>query len=527
MIMRYMDFSIKKTAPLLGLMAVIILTAVLTFGWKYASYGETPFFRSVGLLAQETAITVFFTARHVASGGFASALLAFEGDPQKAEAASAARAIPVLTYHRITPTADDTANVPFSHFMDQMERLHRAGWRTITLGEYEAFMRGEIALPEKSFMITFDDGAQQSFYPTDPIFKILGFNAVQYIVVAGSERRRTTYYLSPPQIQQMLNTGRWEIGSHSYDAHHPYPTGPEPHQEGIFYSDKLWIAEESRLETDTEFRERVARDLMESRTALESTYGVTIDSFAFPFGGEAGIRSAQNYPEGESITIDEASRIYSLGWVQTEHKDYTYNYPGYRDFLHYRIHVDHDWDGKRLLAIMENGLPKNLPFYDDMKKNTGWQQSWGDVRAGEILQLASMPGETSASSILDGTQLWRTYETHMLAEWQSGSAFLLGNAKDARTYRACVFSEGGVQVQDTTESDSRVLARTQNARIVYGTDVQLGMRINPNSIDCLYDGRVVLSANVESRTGGIGVQVWNPELGEALLIIKEVSVELL
>jgi peptidoglycan/xylan/chitin deacetylase (PgdA/CDA1 family) len=39
-------------------------------------------------------------------------------------------------------------------------------------------MKGEKILPKKSFLLTFDDGRKDSFYPVDPVLKKLNYNAV-------------------------------------------------------------------------------------------------------------------------------------------------------------------------------------------------------------------------------------------------------------------------------------------------------------------------------------------------------------
>ena len=116
-----------------------------------------------------------------------------------------------------------------------MKTLKRAGWETVTLAEFESFMRGEQTLPEKSFLLTFDDGAKDSFYPVDPILAALDYEAVNFIIVESSEIPRTVYYLNPKEIARMIRSGRWAIGSHSFDGHRPYPVDASG-TTGIFFS---------------------------------------------------------------------------------------------------------------------------------------------------------------------------------------------------------------------------------------------------------------------------------------------------
>ncbi|HET8581193.1 MAG TPA: polysaccharide deacetylase family protein [Candidatus Paceibacterota bacterium] len=527
--MAYTDFSFKKVLPLSLFMIVLSAAIVTTFAWKADAFGSTPFFRAVRLFAEETAVYGIFAIRHYDHQLAAAA--ASVGGPDTAAAsvptASLAQAIPVLTYHRLGVFGSDNQNVSLQNFMDQMETLSANGWHTITLEQYEAFMKGKIALPAKSFLLTFDDGAQQSVYPVDPILKTLGFTAVEYIIVAASEEQGSTYYLSQAQIAHMLASGRWEIGSHSYDGHREYPTGPNG-ETGVFFADKLWLPDQDRLETSDEFAQRVTRDLTEAKQDLESTYGVTVNTFAFPFGGESGINAAGNFPQGESTSEQIASQIYDIGWLQTARKDFTYNYPAYAGFLQYRIHVDHDWDGQRLLAELENGLPKVLPYTDSMQENRGWMDSWGTVQAGGVLALSATSSQTSASSILDGSRLWKDYEFDATVSWHTGYAFLLADATNARTYRDCTFADGVVEIQDTTNASITTLKKRFDSSIKSGDDIPLGIRVSGDTISCLYDGNVVLTyEGLASRQGGIGVQAWNPQPGTAGLTVTHVAVSAL
>lgn len=499
---------------------VLLLTLTLsTFLWKQDVYGATPFFNAAKLFFEERLIYAGFALWHFSAQ---AARVVLPSVSSKEDAL--ARAIPVLTYHRLELTGEG-GNVTFFNFMDQMETLYAHGWRTITLSDYQAFMRGEKSLPEKSFLITFDDGAQQSFYPTDPVFRVLGFTAVQYVIVAGSETKESVYYLSPEQIRHMLKNGRWEIGSHSYDAHRPYTTDAQG-SGGTFYADKLWLPEEERLETDEEFRTRVSNDLRLSKEALEAAYGVPIRTFAFPFGGESGVETARNFPEGEEITVEEASKWYELGWVQTERKEYTLNYPAFPSFLQLRIHVEYDWDGEELLRVMENSLPKSLPFVDDMAEDQGWLASWGEVHTGDGLLLKAKPKESGASTLLDGSRLWHTYAMEATVEWSHGYAFLLGSASAAHTYRSCVFGAGEVQLQDTRERETTVLTKRADPNIQYGNEVRLGMRVESDHITCLYNGENVLTVSgVAASQGGVGVQTWSSVLGQAELAVRHLFVE--
>ncbi len=519
--MRFFELPFEKLLRVSLIGAGLVIAVIMTFIWKQATFGTTPVMSSAWLASEEATVTAGFRAYH--------ALRMWRTrDALIAEASTTSRpatAVPVLIYHRLALT-DDGANVSVASFADQMQTLYERGWRTITLKQYEAFKRGEISVPERSFLITFDDGAQQSVYPSDPVLATLGFTAVQYVIVVPSESEGSTYYLSSSQIKALLASGRWEIGSHSYDAHHPYPVDAQG-DTGVFYSDKLWLADQGRLETDDEFAQRVDNDLALSRSTLEGEYGTTVDTIAFPFGLEAGIKGANTYPGGEDVTVRRAAQHYAIGWEQSHRKDFTFEYQAFPQFMQYRIHVDHDWDGTELADFLEGGIPKSLPYDDSMAIDRGWRNAWGDVAAGGILQLKAVPTQTSASSILDGSRLWKDYETDVTASWQNGAFFVIGDALSSDTYRSCVFTDGQVAIQDTISGEDNRVAKAAAPIVTYGSGLVLGMRITPTAITCTYGGVDVLTAPIASRRGGIGVQTWNATPGTALATITHVSVHAL
>src|SRR3989339_479020 len=102
--------------------------------------------------------------------------------------------IPGLLYHGIIDKPDG-ANILLENFKDQMFALKKAGWQTISIEDFYAFTRGEKQVPDKSFLLTFDDGRKDSYYPVDPILKALDYNAVIFVISKYSLGQSSNYYL--------------------------------------------------------------------------------------------------------------------------------------------------------------------------------------------------------------------------------------------------------------------------------------------------------------------------------------------
>jgi hypothetical protein len=268
----------------------------------------------------------------------------------------------------------------------------------------------------------------------------------------------------------------------------------------------------------------VRSDLTRAKSALEADYGVAIDTFAFPLGNETGIEGAANFPEGAGITERVAEEIYDIGFLQTNDQGYPFNMPG-DQFISRRIHVDHDWDGARLLAVMENGLEKDLPYSDDFAENHGWISSWGALDLGRNnLTLTVLDDTSSASAFLDGTRFWDDYAFNASVNWSNGSVFLLADVVDARTYDLCTFTDGLVRAQSTENGETRVLAEARDPEFTYTENAQLGIRVRGAVIECLWNYESVVEAYDRTHGGGIGVQVWNSDLGEGTVQVKDILV---
>jgi len=91
-----------------------------------------------------------------------------------------AQSVPVLVYHGLPN--EGIGQLPDSVFIEQMKTLKDNGWNTISLEQFSAFIKGQGSLPEKSFLLTFDDGRKDTFYPADPLFRDLGYKAVIFAI---------------------------------------------------------------------------------------------------------------------------------------------------------------------------------------------------------------------------------------------------------------------------------------------------------------------------------------------------------
>lgn len=91
-----------------------------------------------------------------------------------------AKVVPVLMYHHVTP-AGGSLNCSPKNFKAQMEYLANHGYTTLTSKQFARFLNGE-PVPDKSVVLTFDDGYLDNYVYAHPILKKYELNAHMFLV---------------------------------------------------------------------------------------------------------------------------------------------------------------------------------------------------------------------------------------------------------------------------------------------------------------------------------------------------------
>lgn len=172
--------------------------------------------------------------------------------------------VAVLGYHDFSETLPETAmRIRTSKFRKQMETLRQLGLTVISQDDFAAWKRGEREIPEKSVLLTFDDGWKSVHTEAFPILKEFGFPYTLYLYknyIDGGSKALTT-----AMIQEMIRAGA-TIGSHSIS--HPYPATVKAHlKKGPDAYDAF-----------------LRKEMGESKRFLESKFRVTAGTYAYPGG---------------------------------------------------------------------------------------------------------------------------------------------------------------------------------------------------------------------------------------------------
>ena len=173
------------------------------------------------------------------------------------------RTIPILCYHRFThqSSSTDRLDMPQVKLRQQLQYLLDQGYQIIALRELESYWKGEKDLPEKSAVITIDDGYRSVYEVAYPLFKEFSIPVTLFVY--------TDFVGAPMAInwneaKEMNDSGLVDIQSHS-----------KSHA-------SLVIPEES--EPEREFLQRITHEVHYPKAMVERKIGNKVTLFSYPYG---------------------------------------------------------------------------------------------------------------------------------------------------------------------------------------------------------------------------------------------------
>jgi len=129
--------------------------------------------------------------------------------------------VPILMYHYVSelPLNPDRYRLDLTvlpeDFQAQLQYLAEAGYHTITLTDLYLYLTQGVPLPEKSIVLTFDDGYRDAYEVVFPMLLEHGFTGT-FFVLATPAHLESPDYLTWAQMKEMSDAGM-EIQSHGRD----------------------------------------------------------------------------------------------------------------------------------------------------------------------------------------------------------------------------------------------------------------------------------------------------------------------
>ncbi|MDQ2930737.1 MAG: polysaccharide deacetylase family protein [Gemmatimonadota bacterium] len=213
---------------------------------------------------------------------------------------------PVLAYHKVERRHElGVTRISPKRFARQMERLARAGWRTLGLSEVIACAIGERIAAPNELAITFDDAYRGLREHAFPVLEAVGFRATCFVITDYAGK---------------LN--RWDVayGGRRF-AHLAWRDMRAWQGRGVEFASHT--ATHPRLTRLSELA--VSEELERSRAAISEALGVVTPAVSYPFGAcgereerlarEAGYRSGFGIARGWSESVMSIARTPVYLWA--------------------------------------------------------------------------------------------------------------------------------------------------------------------------------------------------------------------
>lgn len=172
--------------------------------------------------------------------------------------------IAILCYHIVKDAASSDMTVSIKQMTEQLALLQKDGYSFVGLDRVAAFYHDHAPLPEKTAVITFDDGTTDVYTQAYPVLTKLGLPFTIFINPGFADQGHKAGFAEWPEIVDMANHGVI-VGAHSQN--HPFLTKPPAKV-------KTWADYQAWLKVQT----------VDSRQILEDHLKKKVDYFAVPFG---------------------------------------------------------------------------------------------------------------------------------------------------------------------------------------------------------------------------------------------------
>jgi len=140
--------------------------------------------------------------------------------------------IPIFAYHRFGDMRYPSTNISLEVFEEQLNFLKENKYTVFTFGDAVSKWKKGESFPEKSVILTVDDGYLSFYTGAFPLLKMYGFSATVFIqtgTIGGSD------FMTWDQIKEIQQAGI-EIGNHS-ESHAYFVNLPEKERKKVFQSD--------------------------------------------------------------------------------------------------------------------------------------------------------------------------------------------------------------------------------------------------------------------------------------------------
>ena len=234
-----------------------------------------------------------------------------------------------LAYHDVKDRVNrdydsDQFAVSTENLASHFRWLRDHGYTVVSVDQIIAARNDGPQLPEKSVLLSFDDGLRSVYSHVFPLLKLFGYPAVVAPVTSWIEAGANIDYakreigakdfLTWEQMREMQESGLVEIASHSHNMHIGVPGNPIGNEQPAVVTT---VFTNGNYESEADYDNRMRQDLARSAELIQRNTGKAPRVIVWPFGAfnmrarEIAAESGMTY----SLTLTQEDNDKTQGYL--------------------------------------------------------------------------------------------------------------------------------------------------------------------------------------------------------------------
>ncbi|MFH1449616.1 MAG: polysaccharide deacetylase family protein [bacterium] len=187
---------------------------------------------------------------------------------------TASQTIPILTYHSFSKKNDRRINVSPQQFLEQLQYLASQGYQVIPLERLIEALKLKLPLPQKSVVITIDDGCNSVYEVAFPYLKRFNFPATLFLTLNFVNKDFSWEKIRMMEASKIIDTQ-----GHSKTHYH------------------RGLVRDFKTEIKKSYLKQLERELLESKKIIEKKLNKRVKYLAYPYGkyDQVTIEKAKEY----------------------------------------------------------------------------------------------------------------------------------------------------------------------------------------------------------------------------------------
>ena len=170
--------------------------------------------------------------------------------------------VPVLSYHDFAEKCGAPLCTPKHIFQEQMKYLSDNGYTVITMNAFLGFLEYQHGIPERSVVITIEDGYRSFYKIAYPILKSYGYPATVFIYTSLVNKSKNG--ITWAQLRKIKADG-FEVGSNCIS--------------------RTDLTKKKEMEKESDYLKRIKNELFLSKKTIDKNLRQKTIYLAFPHGG--------------------------------------------------------------------------------------------------------------------------------------------------------------------------------------------------------------------------------------------------